>query len=331
MKRSVLVGCVILALIFVAGVQSSYAGRFLSVGIAQLDLSFDPDLNKRVQANLGKLSFYARTICALNDVDLLVFPEVYIPGPDSTNQQKLAEPIPGGPTTQALMKLAKELKVWLMPGTLMEKGEDGKFYNTAIVISPEGKFVTKYRKMFPARPIEGSAPGNDFVVFDIPGKGRIGVIICYDGYFPEVPRTLAWMGAEVIIKPSFQSDAEGGERGATPVWITRALENQCYFVSVNVAAPMGNGLSCIIDPEGRILEKLGNVESYCTAVLDLDYVTRVREYGSLGGGFTFLKHWAELSVENYPPYTQGIKKGEVFKNLKLPYPENPSQVKAYPR
>lgn len=187
--------------------------------------------------------------------------------------------------------------MWLIPGTLMEKGDDGNFYNTAIVISPEGKFVTKYRKMFPARPIEGSAAGKDFVVFDIPGKGRIGIIICYDGYFPEVPGTLAWMGAEIIIKPTFQSDAEGGERGTTAIWITRAMENQCYFIGVNVAAPMGNGLSCIIDPEGRILEKLGNVESYCTTVLDLDYVHRVREYGSLGGGFTFLKHWADLSAK----------------------------------
>jgi hypothetical protein len=78
---------------------------------------------------------------------------------------------------------------------------------------------------------------------------------------------------------------------------------------------MGNGLSCIIDPEGHFLEKLGRVESYCTTVLDLDYVHRVREYGSLGGGFTFLKHWASLSIENYPPYTKGIKNGEAFKTL----------------
>ncbi len=330
MKTIICVVCIGLAVIMTASVRDSYAARLLSVGIAQIDCNFDPDLNKRVQANLGKVIMYANIVKGLRNVDLLVFPEVFIHGPDSPNFQKLAEPIPGGPTTQALMKLAKDLKIWLIPGTLMEKGEDGKFYNTAIVISPEGKLVTKYRKMFPARPVESSDPGNEFVVFDIPGKGRFGLIICYDAMHPEVTRTLAWMGAEVIIKPTFQDDSEGGDRSRIPIGVTRAIENQAYVVDCNVSAPMGNGLSAIIDPEGRILEKLGNVESFTSAVLDFDHVRRVREYGSFAGGFTFLKHWAYLrKFKSFPPYVEGIEKGEVFKTLTPSFPDNPSQIKNY--
>jgi formamidase len=330
MKKIVCIVFVLLVAVIV-GVGNVHAARMLAVGIAQLDCNFDPDLAKRVKANIEKISSYTHIMKALKNPDLIVFPEVCIPGPESPeNFAKLAEPVPAGPTTQALMKLAKDAKVWLIPGTLFERGEDGKLYNTLIVISPEGKFVTKYRKIFPARPIEPSEPGKDFVVFDIPGKGRIGLIICYDSMYPEVTRTLTWMGAEVIIKPTYQDDSEGGERCRIPIVQTRAMENQIWVVDVNAAAPMANGLSAVIDPEGRIVEKLGNVESFTSVVLDLDMVTRVREKGSFAGGFTFLKYWAYLrKVKDFPPYAQGIENGPLFKTLSPGMVDNPSQINPY--
>jgi formamidase len=320
-----------LALIVGVSATNAHAERLLAISLAQLDSNFDPDIAKRVQANIGKLTVYAHVIKALKNPDMIVFPEVFIPGPDGQNQVKLSEPIPAGPTTQAMIKLAKELKVWLIPGTLMEKGDDGKFYNTCIVISPEGKIAAKYRKMFPARPVEPSEPGSEFVVFDIPGKGRIGLMICYDAMMPEVARTLTWMGAEVIIKPTFQDDSEGEERCRTPVGQTRAMENQIWIVDVNAAAPLANGFSAVIDPEGRVIEKLGNVESFTSVVIDLDVAKRVREKGSFAGGFTFVKNWAYLNkkVRNFPPYTQGIENGPLFKTLSPGYVDNPSQIHPY--
>ncbi|MCP4621973.1 MAG: carbon-nitrogen hydrolase family protein [bacterium] len=331
MKKSVvMVGCLMVAIFLLANAQNSYAGRFLSVAIGQANCSFNPDLQKRMQTNLASMTGMAKAIKKLRNPDMIVFPEVFIHGPDSRNFKKLAEPIPEGPSTQALIELAKELKVWLLPGTLMEKGDDGLFYNTAIVISPEGEFITKYRKIFPARPFESSDPGNDFVVFDIPGKGRIGIMISFDIMYPEIARTLAWMGAEVIIKPACQSDMVGGYKARTPMDITRAIENQCYFVDCNVSAPIGNGYSCIVDPEGRIVEKLGSSTSFTSAILDLDHVRRIREYGSFGGGFTLLKHWAYLSkVKEFPPYQKGIQNGEVFKSISKSYADNPLQIKHY--
>jgi len=331
MKKFICSLVIFLAVIIGVSVTNVHAERLLAVAMAQLDCNFDPDLAKRVATNLGKITAYAHVIKALKNPDLIVFPEVCIQGPcDPVEYAKVAEAVPAGPTTQALMKLAKDLKVWLIPGTLLERADNGKLHNTLIVISPEGKIVAKYRKLFPARPIEASEPGNQFVVFDIPGKGRIGVMICYDAMYPEVARTLTWMGAEVIIKPTYQDDSEGGERCRIPIVQTRAQENQLWVVDCNAAAPMANGLSSIIDPEGRVVEKLGNAESFTTAVLDLDMVTRVREKGSFAGGFTFLKYWAYLSkVKNFPPYEQGIENGPLFKALSPGWVDNPSQIKPY--
>src|SRR5262245_17039987 len=304
--------------------------RYLSVAIAQLDCNLDADIKKRLATNLGKLTSYTQLIKSLRHADLIVFPEVFIQGPDGAHLHEMAEPIPGGPITQALIKLAREQKVWLMPGTLFEKGADGKIYNTVIVISPEGEIVAKYRKLFPARPPEPSAMGDEFVVFDIPGKGRMGILICADIWQPEVARTLVWMGAEVILKPTFQDDSEGGINNRIPMVITRAIENQAYVVDCNASAPLCNGRSAIVDPEGRIVEQLGTSESYTSAVLDLDKVHQVREHGSFAGGFTLLKFWAyQRAFKHYPPYEKGIENGEVFKGLSKGYPADPSQFKPY--
>ena len=311
--------------------EAALAPRYLSVGIAQVGCNFDPDLEKRVRTNLDTLELHAGIISYFHHPDLIVFPEVFIEGPETVRAAEVAEPIPEGPICQELMGVAKALGVWLIPGSLFEAGEDGKVYNTAIVISPEGEFVTKHRKLYPARPIEATDPGDGYCVFDIPGKGKVGLMVCYDGVFPEVARTLAWMGAEVIIKPALQTDAEGGLYASTAIWITRAVENQCYFINVNVAAPMGNGQSCIIDPEGRMIEELGRVEANTCAVLNLAEVYRVRQYGNWGGGATILKHWAYLGPKTFPCYEQGIENGEVFKTLTPTYAENPMEVQSYPK
>src|ERR1051325_1201906 len=199
--------------------------RYLSVAIAQLDCNLDADIKKRLATNLGKLISSPELIRSLRHADLIVFPEVFIQGPDGAHSHEVAEAIPGGPTTQALVKLARQQKVWLVPGTLFEKGADGKVYNKAIVLSPDWEIAPRYRKLFPARPPEPSAMGDEFVVFDIPGKGRIGILICADIWQPEVARTLVWMGAEVILKPTFQDDSEGGINNRIPMVITRAIEN----------------------------------------------------------------------------------------------------------
>jgi formamidase len=219
-------------------------------------------------------------------VNLVLFHELAVPGleqfvttekPDTW--KKNAEPIPG-PLTERLCALALETGQWLVPGSMYELDGD-KLYNTAIVISPEGKIVTKYRKMFPWLPYEsGMTPGEEFCVFDIPGIGRFGLCICYDMWFPEVSRQLAWMGAEVILQPTLTvtSDRELELVMAR----ANALFNQCYFVSVNGVGTWGGGRSTIIDPDGHVLQQASTNQTFMTEILDLDHVTHTREYGTLG-------------------------------------------------
>ena len=107
----------------------------------------------------------------------------------------------GGADEQAFQEMARRHQLWLLPGSMFEK-RDGAIYNTTPVINPEGEVVARYRKMFPFAPYEdGTTPGEEFCVFDVPEVGRFGVAICYDIWFPEVARTLTSMGAEVIMNP----------------------------------------------------------------------------------------------------------------------------------
>jgi predicted amidohydrolase len=193
--------------------------------------------------------------------------------------KKNSGPVPV-PQTDRLCELARKTRQWLVPGSMWEMVDD-KMYNTSVVISPDGDIVAKYRKMFPWLPYEaGTAAGDQFCVSDIPNVGRFGLCICYDMWFPEVSRTLAWMGAEVIIQPTLTptSDRE------LELVMARAntLFNQCYFVSVNGIGTWGGGRSTIIDPDGRILQQAGTNQTFMTEMLDLDHTTRTREYGTLG-------------------------------------------------
>ena len=121
----------------------------------------------------------------------------------------LAEPIPG-PTTNKFCELAEKYAKWIIPGSMVEKrGED--FHNTSVLISPEGEVVARYSKMHTWLPLEPFTPGKEFCVFDIPEVGRIGICICYDLWFPEVCRQLAWMGAEVIFHPTMTPASLGAQ------------------------------------------------------------------------------------------------------------------------
>ncbi|MGI5139296.1 MULTISPECIES: carbon-nitrogen hydrolase family protein [unclassified Streptomyces] len=202
--------------------------------------------------------------------------------------QEVAVPVPG-PLTDRLCALARETGLWLVPGSVFERAEEGKIYNTAFAISPEEGIVARYRKVFPWQPYEQAAPGNEFTVFDIPGVGRVGLAICYDGSFPETMRQLAWLGAEVVIQPTLTTTRD---REMELVCArANAWTNQLYVVNVNAADPAGVGTSAIVDPEGILRQQAGPGEEILIDVLDLDTVTRVRAFGSAG----INRPWAQLA------------------------------------
>jgi predicted amidohydrolase len=250
-------------------------------------------------------------------INMVVYHELVVPAleqfvtpEDKDWWKKNSGPVPG-PQTDRFCTLARKTRQWIVPGSMWEI-DDGKMYNTSVVISPDGDIVAKYRKMFPWLPYEaGTEAGDEFCVFEIPEVGRFGLCICYDMWFPEVARQLAWMGAEVIIQPTLTPTSD------RPLELVmaraNALFNQCYFVSVNGIGTWGGGRSTIIDPDGRILQEAGTSQTFMTEMIDLDHTTRTREYGTLGLGQT-LKQLRD-SGHTFPMYENGKLREGSFKNL----------------
>jgi predicted amidohydrolase len=256
--------------------------------------------------NIGRMADYLEAIqrdCPW--VELVLFSEMCVFGSDP----RWAQRIPGE-ATERLCRLARQFQLWLVPGSLCEPGPGG-FFNSAPVINPQGDIVAVYRKIYPWRPRETSLAGREFCVFDIPGRGRLGLCICYDQWFPEMTRQLVWMGAEIILNPVMTTTAD------RPLELVlsqaNAIFNQVYFLSINGLGHGGNGRSILVDPEGGVIATAGEQEATLTARLDLQRVARVREKGTVGE-CQVLKSFRDGGV-SFPVYAQGAAAGEGLKGL----------------
>tara|TARA_B100001167_G_C16766169_1_gene304307 strand:- start:1223 stop:1963 length:741 start_codon:yes stop_codon:yes gene_type:complete len=178
--------------------------------------------------------------------------------------------------------LAKELDIWLIPGSFYEEKKEG-IYNTAPVINNKGELVTKCQKLYPFLPYEvGVKAGNEVCVFEVPGFGIMGLQICYDLWFPETSRALTLQGAEVILHPSLTDtcdrDVERAMVKAT------AAQQQCYYIDVNAGGKQGCGLSLVAGPDGEILHDANIGEEFMLVEVDFDRVRRCRTRGLKGLG-----------------------------------------------
>lgn len=181
---------------------------------------------------------------------LVVYPELHLgesaPGIPAAPEE-VAEPL-DGKRDAAFAELAGDLGTWLVPGSVYERGTGDRVHKTTPVHSPQGERLAAYRKICPWRPYETTTPGNRFEVIDLAGVGRIGLPICYDTWFPEISRHLAWMGAELIVNVVRTSMSDRAQE----VVLNRAnaITNQVFVASVNSAAPSGMGRSLVIDAAG---------------------------------------------------------------------------------
>ncbi len=189
----------------------------------------------------------------------------------------VAEPIPG-PTSQVLGEMARRYRLYVVAGIYEREGP--VVYNSALLIDREGKVAGKYRKIhLPETEVSGGlTPGKTYPVFKT-DFGIIGIEICYDNFFPEVARSLALQGAELILLPIW-----GDGRGQGYEWDivarARAVDNAVYLVASNYS----NKRSFIINPNGRILADTGGESGLVTAEIDLDARTFERwlSVGSYG-------------------------------------------------
>lgn len=244
------------------------------------------------EANLGKIRRFVKEASA-RGVELVVFPECCVSGYwhlrhlSRGELVSLSELVPDGPSTQELLKLAREHGMTVGAG-LVESADDGaKLYNTYVVAMPDGE-IRRHRKLhcFISEHLES---GSEYTVFDTPQGCRVGVLTCYDCNIIENSRITALMGAEILLAPhqtggcalktphamglvdralwdnrekdpgAIEAELRGPKgRGWLMRWLpSRAHDNGMFLIFSNGVGPDDNeirtGNAMIIDPFGRIL------------------------------------------------------------------------------
>lgn len=194
--------------------------------------------------------------------DLVVLPETITVYGTKLPYAACAEPIPG-PSTKYFGQLAKKHDLYLVVG-LLERAEH-LVYNVAVLIGPDGNIVGKYRKVtLPRGEIEGGVtPGHEYPVFET-RFGKVGMMICYDGFFPEVARELSKNGAEVIAWPVW---------GCNPMLgAARACENHVYVVSSTYTDASADWMiSAIYGQDGKPLAQAKEWGTIAITEVDLNH------------------------------------------------------------
>lgn len=222
--------------------------------------------------------------------DLLVLPELfnteYFPQHRDWSYVRYAEP-DDGPTMTAIRERAIRHGVTIV-APIYEEAAPGHWYDSALAVGPSGEIVAKYRKTHPAA-MESLEklyfrPGTKLPVFTLVNGWRVGMIICYDTYFPEAARSVALAGADLLVIPF----AGGTAHHWYDLLSIRAFENllfvaACNKVGVEDQQPFG-GRSCVFDPFGqRLVTASSEAEETVSARLEyqrlLDARRRYTMYG----------------------------------------------------
>jgi predicted amidohydrolase len=221
-------------------------------------------------------------VAAAEGADLVVLPELWPSGYFAFDHYgELAEPMSGDTVTTG-QAWARQLGCYLHLGSFVERGPDGRLYNTAVLIDPLGQIAHTYRKIhvfgYRSREAELLTPGSDISVAETP-LGAVAATTCYDLRFPELWRALVDAGAHIIIVPAAWPAARLEHwRLFTSV---RAVEEQVILISCNAVGEQSGtalgGHSRIVDPWGVVLTEADDSEGITWCEVDPAVIARVRD------------------------------------------------------
>jgi predicted amidohydrolase len=233
-----------------------------------------------VSDNLVQMEEFVRQICTEQHVDLILFPELVTTGYEcGVRFIELAERIPG-PTVNLLSQWAEEFGVYIAAGLVAKEKVESILYNAAVLVGPDGEMLGQYNKVH-LRGEERLAfrPGFKYVIWETE-FGLTGIALGWDLAFPEVARSLALEGAELILVGANWEESNADE------WQTylkaRAYENSIFVVGANRIGEEYSykfaGRSMIVGPRGQVFASLEeSVVGYVVARIDLDEVRKIRE------------------------------------------------------
>lgn len=224
----------------------------------------------------------------LAGVDLVTLGEMFNCPYQTPNFPIYAEEA-GGESWQRCSALAKKHGIYLSAGSMPERDREGHIYNTAYVFDRQGRQIARHRKMHLFdiavsggqcfRESDTLTAGNDVAVFDTE-FGKMGLCVCYDFRFPELPRLMAQRGARVILVPAAFNMTTGPAHWEI-MFRQRAVEDQVFAVGTAPARDASSGYtswghSIAVGPWGNILYQMDEKPGIALAELDLDEVERVR-------------------------------------------------------
>jgi predicted amidohydrolase len=230
--------------------------------------------------NLIRMTDFVEKICLQQPVDLIVFPELITTGYEcGVRFTDLAEKIPGH-SANLMAQQAAAFGTHIVFGMALKEKVESIIYNAAILVGPDGEFVGDYRKVHP-RGEERLAfrAGFRYPVLET-SFGKVGLMLGWDLAFPEVARSLALDGAELICL------CASWERPHAEEWhafsLARAFENSIFVAAANRIGEEPSytffGQSMIVGPRGEIFSSMDDeIEGYALTRVDLDEVRRLRE------------------------------------------------------
>ena len=245
-------------------------------------VQFKASTNK--ETNLKKIIQYISN-AAKNKAEMVAFPEFMMLYTNSkqTPQQLaiLAETIKGN-FVQSIAKAAKENHIQVVGSFYEKSAKKDRVYDTSFVVSKSGKIISTYRKIhlydaFGFRESDKMLPGSNISKPVKTSVGKIGMMICYDLRFPEISRSLASSGSEILVIPSAWVKGEMKEEHWLTINKTRAIENGCYVISPDQVGNIYCGRSVVVDPYGKILLDMKKKQGIGFVNIDLKRIKQIRK------------------------------------------------------